>query len=148
MPLMRSCARRWNGRIDRLVCNGSLLTLQRPANSRARSPKWLDGGHVAPMFYVNRVLLMGAALRHALPTIVPERDYVEAGGLLSLAIDNAEFSRVFAYLMDKILRGARPADLPVQQPSRFVLSINLKTAKALGLTIPQSLLLRADQVVQ
>jgi putative ABC transport system substrate-binding protein len=101
-----------------------------------------------PMFHSNRVLLMRAALRHQLPTLVPERDYVEAGGLLSLAIDEAEYGRVFAYFVDKILRGAKPADLPVQQPTRFVLSINLKTAKALGLTIPQSLLLRADEVIQ
>jgi putative ABC transport system substrate-binding protein len=101
-----------------------------------------------PMFYSNRVLLMRAALRHALPTVLAERGYLEAGGLLSLAIDDTEEDRVFAYFVDKILRGAKPADLPVQQPSRFMLSINLKTAKALGLTIPQSLLLRADEVIQ
>ena len=103
---------------------------------------------IAPIFYSNRVLLMHAALRHALPTIVPGRDYVEAGGLVSLAIDEAEYHRVFAYFVDKILRGAKPADLPVRQPSRFVLSSNLKTAKALGLTIPQSILARADEVIQ
>jgi putative ABC transport system substrate-binding protein len=101
-----------------------------------------------PMFYSNRVLLMRAALRHALPTIVQGRNYVEAGGLLSLGIDGAEFDRVFAYFVDKILRGAKPADLPVQQPTKFVLSINLKTAKALGIAVPQSLLLRADEVIQ
>jgi putative tryptophan/tyrosine transport system substrate-binding protein len=100
-----------------------------------------------PIFYSNRVVLMRAALRHALPTIVP-RGYLEDGGLLSLSFDSAENDRVFAYFVDKILRGAKPADLPVQQPSRFWLSINLKTAKALGLTIPQSLLLRADEVIQ
>jgi putative ABC transport system substrate-binding protein len=100
------------------------------------------------MFYSNRVLLMRAALRHALPTIVPGRDYVEAGGLLSLDFDYAENDRIIAYFVDKILRGAKPADLPVQQPSRFVTSINLKTAKALGLTIPQSVVQRADEVIQ
>jgi putative ABC transport system substrate-binding protein len=105
---------------------------------------------VAPevLFSQNQELLMRAALRHALPTLVAGRAYADAGGLLSLAIDGAEFDRVFAYFVDKILRGAKPADLPVQQPSRFVLSINLKTAKALGLTIPQSLLQRADEVIQ
>jgi len=100
------------------------------------------------MFYVNRVLIMRAALRHALPTIVSSSEYVEAGGLLSLSHDSAENDRIFAYFVDKILRGAKPADLPVQQPSRFWLLINLKTAKALGLTIPQSMLLRANEVIQ
>ncbi len=80
--------------------------------------------------------------------LLASRAYVEAGGLLSLGFDSAENDRVFAYFVDKILRGAKPADLPVQQPTKFVLSINLKTAKALGLTIPQSLLLRADEVIQ
>ena len=100
------------------------------------------------MFYSNRVVLMRAALRHALPTIGGYRDYVEAGGLLTLDVDSAENDRIFAYFVDKILRGAKPADLPVQQPTKFDLVINLKTAKALGLTIPQSLLLRADKVIQ
>jgi putative ABC transport system substrate-binding protein len=102
----------------------------------------------AHIFHSNRVVLMRAALRHALPTIIPSGEYVEAGGLLSLDADSAENDRIFAYFVDKILRGAKPADLPVQQPSRFALSINLKTAKALGLTIPQSLVLRADEVIQ
>ena len=100
------------------------------------------------LFSSNRVLLMRAALRHALPTIVSGRAYVEAGGLLSIASDEAESYRAFAYFVDKILRGAKPADLPVQQPTRFMVSINLKTAKALGLTIPQSLLQRADEVIR
>jgi putative ABC transport system substrate-binding protein len=102
----------------------------------------------AALFYSNRVPLMRAALRHALPTVVDARGYVEAGGLLSLSIDFVEKDRAFVYFVDKILRGAKPADLPIQQPTKFVLSINLKTAKALGLTIPQSLLLRADEVIQ
>jgi putative ABC transport system substrate-binding protein len=100
------------------------------------------------VFYDNRTLLMQAALRHSLPTIVSEREYLAAGGLLLLGIDVAERYRSFAYLMDKILRGAKPADLPIQQPTKFELVINLKTAKALGITIPQSLLLRADEVIQ
>ena len=100
------------------------------------------------LFYSNRVLLMDTALWHALPTIVGDKELVEAGGLLSLAVDEAEVNRSFAYFLDKILRGAKPADLPVQQPTKFVLSINLKTAKALNLTIPQALLQRADEVIQ
>ena len=100
------------------------------------------------LFWSNRVLLMRAALQHKLPTFVPAKPYVEAGGLLSLSFDDAEQVRVFAYFADRILRGAKPADLPVQQPTKFELVLNLNTAKALGLTIPQSLLLRADEVIQ
>ena len=100
------------------------------------------------MFYFNRDLIMRAALRHTLPTIVSSRDYVDAGGLLSLVPDSAEIDRMFAYSVDKILRGAKPADLRVQQPTKFFLSINLKTAKALGLMVPPSLLVRADEVIQ
>ena len=114
--------------------------------ARRRAQALIVGhGHI---FYSNRAVLMRAALRHALPTIVAWRPYVEAGGLLSLNIDSAENDRIFAYFVDKILRGAKPADLPLQQPTKFDLVINLKTAKALGLTIPQSLLLRADTVIQ
>ena len=100
------------------------------------------------VFFLNRVLLMRAALQHKLPTLVPARPYVEAGALLSPRFDDAEQDRVFAYFADRILRGAKPADLPVQQPTKFELVLNLKTARALGLTIPQSLVLRADEVIQ
>jgi len=100
------------------------------------------------LFWMNRILPMRAALQHKLPTLVPARAFVEAGGLLSLRYDDVEQDRVFAYFTDRILRGAKPADLPVQQPTKFELVINLKTAKTLGLTIPQSLLLRADEVIQ
>jgi putative ABC transport system substrate-binding protein len=100
------------------------------------------------LFWASRVLLMRTALEHRLPTIVGNRDILEAGGLLSLAIDEAEQNRALAYFVDKILRGAKPADLPVQQPSKLLVSVNLKTAKALGFTIPQSLLLRADEVIE
>jgi len=103
---------------------------------------------VDSLFWTNRVLLMRTALEHRLPTIVGHRDILEAGGLLSLAIDETEQYRAMAYFVDKILRGAKPADLPVQQPSKLLLSVNLKTAKALGFTIPQSLLLRADEVIE
>jgi putative ABC transport system substrate-binding protein len=100
------------------------------------------------LFWSSRVLLMRTALEHRLPTIVGHRDILEAGGLLSLAIDESEQFQVLAYFVDRILRGAKPADLPVQQPRKLLLSVNLKTAKALGITIPQSLLLRADEVTQ
>ena len=100
------------------------------------------------VYWSNRVLLMRSALEHRLPTIVGDREILEAGGLLSLAHDAAEQYRALAYFVDRILRGAKPADLPVQQPSKLLLSLNLKTAKVLGITIPQSLRVRADEVIE
>jgi putative tryptophan/tyrosine transport system substrate-binding protein len=88
------------------------------------------------------------ALKHRLPTVVGSHEYVEAGGLASYGTDFPNLFRRAAVYADKILKGAKPADLPVEQPTKFELVINLKTAKALGLTIPQSLLLRADEVIQ
>jgi putative ABC transport system substrate-binding protein len=88
------------------------------------------------------------ALKHRLPTVVGSREYVEAGGLASYGTDFPDLFRRAAVYVDKILKGAKPADLPVEQPTKFELIINLKTAKALGLTIPPSLLGRADEVIQ
>jgi ABC-type uncharacterized transport system substrate-binding protein len=95
-----------------------------------------------------RQRLAELALRHRLPTFFTWRDHVEAGGLMSYAPDMSDLARGGAIYVDKILKGAKPADLPVEQPTKFELVINLKTAKALGLKIPQSVLLRADQVIQ
>ena len=89
-----------------------------------------------------------AALKHRLPGCYWTRQYVEAGGLLTYSADTTEFRRRAATFVDKILKGAKPADLPVEQPTTFELVINLKTAKALGLTIPLSLLARADQIIE
>ena len=76
------------------------------------------------------------------------RDWTDVGGLISYGASDSELYRRAAHFVDKILRGAKPADLPVEQPTKFELVINLKTAKALGLTIPQSVLLRADEIIQ
>ena len=88
-----------------------------------------------------------AAKRH-LPSIYGQREYAEAGGLMVYSSNPFDLERRAATFVDKILKGAKPADLPIEQPSKFDLVINLKTAKALGLTIPQALLLRADQVIE
>lgn len=88
------------------------------------------------------------AARHRLPAIYGFRQWVEAGGLMSYGLDFADLLRRVATYVDKILRGATPADLPVEQPTKFESVINLKTAKAIGLTIPASALAQADQVIQ
>jgi putative ABC transport system substrate-binding protein len=96
----------------------------------------------------NRTRIAGLALKNRLPSIYPSDPYVRAGGLMSYGTSlTATFQRA-AYFVDKILKGTKPADLPVEQPTTFELVINLKTAKALGLTIPQSILIRADHVIQ
>jgi len=102
----------------------------------------------SPMFFANRKRLADLAIKHRLPTVVGLREYAEAGGLISYGADNADSFRGAAVFVDKILKGAKPGDLPIEQPTKFELVINLKTAKALGLTIPPSLLGRADEVIQ
>jgi putative ABC transport system substrate-binding protein len=102
----------------------------------------------SPVFFTVRARLAELALKYRLPTVMGNRDYVDAGVLASYGTDYPELFRRAAEFADKILKGAKPGDLPIEQPTRFELVINLKTAKALGLTIPQSLLLRADEVIQ
>ena len=98
--------------------------------------------------YADRALIVDFATRTRLPSIFAWREPVELGGLMSYGVNVADVLRRAAGYVDKILKGAKPADLPVEQPTKFELVINLKTAKALGLTIPPSLLLRADEVIQ
>jgi len=93
-------------------------------------------------------LIVDFALAKRLPSIFVDSRWVTSGGLMSYGIDWLELRRHTAIYVDKILRGVRPADLPVEQPTKFELVINLKTAKSLGLTIPQTLLVRADEVIQ
>jgi putative ABC transport system substrate-binding protein len=102
----------------------------------------------SPMLFTHRQRLAELALRHRLPTVVGSREYVEAGSVVGFGTDYPDLFRRAATFVDKILKGARPGDLPVEQPTKFELVINLKTARALGLTIPPSLLLRADQVIE
>jgi ABC-type uncharacterized transport system substrate-binding protein len=100
------------------------------------------------MLFNERRRLVDLATKHRLPTVFPWRQGVDAGGLMSYGPNGPDLFRRAATYVDKILKGAKPADLPVEQPTKFELVINMKTAKALGLTIPQSLLLRADEVIQ
>ena len=100
------------------------------------------------LFYTNRARLHDLAVRNGLGTIWPCRECVPDGGLMGYGVNVANLYERAATYVDKILKGAKPADLPVEQPTKFELVINLKTAKALGLTIPQTLLLRADQVIE
>ncbi len=101
-----------------------------------------------PMFSVHRAALVDLATKSRLPTMFRGRPDVAAGGLVAYGPDFADLWRRAARYVDKILKGAKPADLPVEQPTKLELVINLKTAKALGLTIPPSVLLRADEVIQ
>ena len=101
-----------------------------------------------PLVNTNRVRINTLALGARLPTMFGIREYVEAGGLMSYGPNQADLYRRAADYVDKILRGAKPADIPVEQPTKFYLIINLTAAKALGLTIPESFLLRADEVIE
>jgi putative ABC transport system substrate-binding protein len=100
------------------------------------------------MFRAHRARIVELAARHRLPATFSDRSYVEAGGLMSYGPDEKAIFRQLANYVDRILRGAKPGDLPIERPTKFELVINMKTAKALGLTIPQSLLPRADELIQ
>ena len=99
-------------------------------------------------FRERRVQLAELALKHRLLSVVPNAEYVEAGGLMSYGSNVLSIYRRAATFVDKILKGSRPSDLPVEQPTKLELIINGKTAKALGLKIPESLLISADKVIE
>jgi putative ABC transport system substrate-binding protein len=88
------------------------------------------------------------ALRHRMPSFAPNQRYPEAGGLMSYSADNTSLYREAATFIDKILKGRKPADLPVQLPTKYRLNVNLKTAAAIGVTVPPTLLVRADEVIE
>jgi putative ABC transport system substrate-binding protein len=102
----------------------------------------------SPMLYGEHKRIVDLATKHRLPAIYGFREAVDAGGLMAYGVNIPDLLRRVAIYVDKILKGAKPADLPVEQPTKFEFIINLKTAKTLGLTIPQSVLIRADQVIE
>jgi putative ABC transport system substrate-binding protein len=109
-----------------------------------------DGVYVVggPLMTANQKRIADFTLKSRLPSMHGSREYVEAGGLMSYGADRVDIYRRVAYFVDKILKGAKPADLPVEQPKKFELVINLKTAKQIGLTIPPNVLARADRVIK
>jgi putative tryptophan/tyrosine transport system substrate-binding protein len=132
------------------------LRLQRVT---ARAPEEIEGAFAAirsealvvftePMFYAERQRIADLAARYRLPTVSMIKGHAEAGDLLVYGPDYRDLYRRAAEIVDKILKGTKPADIPIEEPTKFELVINLKTAKALGLTVPPSLLLRADQVIE
>jgi putative ABC transport system substrate-binding protein len=128
---------------------------------RVREPEALDSAFKRARRAAQAVLVLadpltvhhkreitGLAAKYRLPGMYALLDFVDSGGLMAYGVDTTVLFRHAADYVDKILKGARPADLPIEQPTQFALAINLKTAKALGLTIPESILLRADEVIQ
>jgi ABC-type uncharacterized transport system substrate-binding protein len=130
------------------------LAVQRPnefdGRFAAMAQEHIDALFVGdnPFFLTYRMRLLDLATKSRLPTMFGNRDYVAAGGLMSYGVDYPELFRRAAYYVDRILKGAKPADLPVEQPLKFELVINLQTAQALGLTIPTTLLFQADEVLR
>jgi ABC-type uncharacterized transport system substrate-binding protein len=135
-----------------LAVKTSSLSVRNPIErSFALFAQGQNGGLIVlpnPVADINRELIVSTAARHGLPAIYAFRYYVTSGGLMSLGIDSADQFKKAASYVDRILNGAKPADLPVQHPTKFELVINLKTAKALGLEVPPMLLGRADEVIE
>jgi putative ABC transport system substrate-binding protein len=122
--------------------------IEAAATAFAREP---EGGLIAapdPFINTHRGLIIALAQRHRLPTLFGFRQHVKEGGLMSYGPDSVDIVRRSASYVDRILKGEKPADLPVQAPTKYELAINLKTAKALGLEIPPTLLARADEVIE
>ena len=152
--------RRFPALLSHSVCDLQGFLVSR-AHARARLKKSLGALEAAnsrpgdallfltsPFFHRDRNRLAELALQHRLPSMFANRQYTDAGGMISYGPSYPAMYRLAAEYVDKVLKGAAPADLPIQQPTKFELVINLETAKALGLRIPQTVLLRADEVIE
>src|SRR5262245_48557048 len=122
-------------------------TTSRPQLRRSRAARMHFMSVPTPLVNTHRIRINTFALAARLPTMHANRDFIEAGGLISYGANYPDLFRRAANYVDKILRGAKPGDIPIEQPTKFDLVINLTIAKALGLTIPESFLLRADEVI-
>jgi putative ABC transport system substrate-binding protein len=147
VPEMQSAAQTLKVRLD-VFDAGNLTTLDTAfsAISAARARGLIVTSD--PFFFTNRAKLIQFAASKRLPAVYFTNDFVDVGGLMSYGSSVTDSYRQAATYVDKILRGAKPAELPIERPTQFKLVINLKTAKALGLTIPQSVLMRADEVIR
>jgi len=147
MKQTREIAEQWKVRPQPLeVRDGDELETRFALMKQEQASALLTIGDSLTMFHRSRIVQLAA--KNRLPAMYGFREFVDAGGLMSYGADLREMYRQAAFYVDKILKGAKPADVPVEQPTKFELVINLKTAKALGLTIPPSVLGRADEVIQ
>jgi putative ABC transport system substrate-binding protein len=144
----REAARSLKIPLDGLECTD-------PPYDYERALAGVEGGHrdallqmASPVFFVDRQRLVAVALDHRLPSMFAFRQWVDEGGLMSYGASLTGMNRLAADYVDRIAKGAKPADLPVQQPTKFELIVNLKTAKALGQTVPPTILARADEVIE
>jgi putative tryptophan/tyrosine transport system substrate-binding protein len=130
---------------DVVTANDFARSFRETTKRTADAILWLAGGEVAS---AHRKQIAELALKSGLPTIYEQAAFVEAGGLMSYGVSFADLDRRAATYVDKILKGIKPADLPVEQPKKFEFIINLKAAKQIGLTIPPNVLARADKVIR
>jgi putative tryptophan/tyrosine transport system substrate-binding protein len=146
IPQIEAAASSLGLQVTRLEVHGA-YDFERALVAAARSHVGALMPVSSALFHGERQRIVSLAAKHRLPAMYEHRDFVDAGGLLSYGPDILFLNRRVAAYVDKIFKGAKPADLPVEQPTKFELVINLKTAKALGLTIPQTILLQAAQVI-
>jgi putative ABC transport system substrate-binding protein len=147
MPSLQTAAR--SLKVEPIIAHiHSDIEIETAITALGREPR--GGLLVMPdtFMVVHRAPIISAAARNNVPAIYSQSDFARDGGLLSYGPDLVDFWRRTASYVDRILRGAKPGDLPVQFPTKYELLINLKTAKALGITVPQSILLRADEVIE